>query len=38
LVCDSFSIVFDPMRPDISTSPARSCMTPQQWLGPPITW
>jgi AAA domain len=35
--CDNFSIELEPMRPDISTSPARSCMTPQQWAGPPIT-
>jgi thioredoxin reductase len=38
LLCDIFSIEADPMRPDISTSPARICRTPQQWLGPPITW
>src|SRR6266566_4052617 len=30
LLCDIFSIEFVPMRPDISTSPLRSCMTPQQ--------
>ena len=34
----SFSIELELMRPDISASPARSCRTPQQWLGPPITW
>ena len=24
-------------RPDTSVSPVRSCTTPQQWVGPPMT-
>ena len=37
LPCASLSSVFVGMRPDVSVSPARSWMTPQQWAGPPIT-
>jgi hypothetical protein len=36
LLFDILSTELVPMRPDISASPVRSCMTPQQWLGPPI--
>ena len=34
----SLSIVLSAKRPEVATSPVRICTTPQQWLGPPITW
>ncbi len=33
----SLSMVLPAKRPDVSTSPARNCMTPQQCVGPPMT-
>ena len=35
--CDSLLMVLLAKRPSVSTSPARSCAVPQQWVGPPIT-
>ena len=38
LLLASLSMVACAKRPEVSTSPVRICTTPQQWLGPPITW
>ena len=37
LLCASLLMVLPAKRPEVSVSPARNCMTPQQWVGPPIT-
>jgi hypothetical protein len=38
LLCASLSMVLCAKRPEVSTSPARICTMPQQWVGPPMTW
>ena len=34
----SLSMVLSANRPEVAMSPVRICTTPQQCVGPPITW
>ena len=38
LLAASLSMVASAKRPEVATSPVRICTTPQQCVGPPITW